>query len=125
MASSPETPLMISSLSSVIESTQNTLTHSCRTVSPQVPSVLLSESVYEMYDAYESSVLWAAFLLAYRSLLTDLQHYSYHRYVPVYIAIVCPQVPGSADSTAATIYNFTLRGPAAGGSYSYPCGLPT
>jgi hypothetical protein len=44
---------------------------------------------------------------------------------PVYIAIVCPQVPGYVDFTATTIYSFASRGPAAGGSYSYPCGLPT
>jgi hypothetical protein len=33
------------------------------------------------------------------------------------------QVPGYVDLTATVIYSFISHGPAAGGSYSYPCSL--
>jgi hypothetical protein len=125
----PETLPMMSLLSSVTESTPNTLTHSCRTASPQIPSSpFIRESLWgsEMYDTYKFSILWAAFLLACLLLLTDLQQYSYYHYVPVYITVACLQLLNYVNFTATAIYSLTSHGPAAGGSYSqYPCGLPS
>lgn len=115
--------------SSVTESTPNTLTHSRRTASPQIPSSpFIRESLWgsEMYDAYKSSIRWVAFLLARLFLLTDLQQYSYYHYVSVYITVACLQLLNYVDFTTTVIYSLTSHGTAAGGSYSqYPCSLPT